>query len=445
MNLLTLSWKNILHRPLNTLLSLILFGLGVGLVSFLLNVNHQVEANFNKNLAGIDLVVGAKGSPLQLILSSMYHVDNPTGNISLEKAKAFLNPAHPLISNAVPLSLGDNYRGYRIVGTSWDILNLYGGVLEEGRLWAGNMEVTIGAAVADALHLHVGDVFKSAHGLVEGIEEHDHDFVVVGILEPIGAVLDQLILTTTESIWISHESHGESAEQTGGDSASHSHNHDHAAEGHSHEVVAPIQYDSLTIRQFGEQQRSFLMGNTEEEITSILIKFRSRTNIQALNMGRNINENTDLMAASPPNEIARLQTNLGLGANALKWLAWVIVIVSGLSIFISLYSSLKDRQYELALLRVMGGSRSTLFTVIILEGLLLAMLGCLLGIALSHIGLGILSGMVESTYRYSFSGLIFLKSEFWLLLGALAVGFMASLLPALQARKTDISETLSKG
>ncbi|MBI5914329.1 MAG: ABC transporter permease [Bacteroidetes bacterium] len=435
--MLKLSWKNLVNKPLNMALSLILFALGVGLISLLLNLNHQIEQTFNKNLAGVDLVIGAKGSPLQLILCAMYHVDNPTGNISLEQSRAFLNPKHPLVSQAVPLSLGDSYRNYRIVGTTYDMLQFYGASLAEGQLWANPMDATIGAAVADALHLHVGDTFKSSHGLVEGIEEHEHDFTVKGILKPTGSVIDQLILTVTESIWESHEHQG--TVDDGGLAMDGGH------EGHEHKKVSPVTYDSLTIRQLAEQQRLELMEKTDQDITAILIKFRSRTNIQALNMGRNINENTELMAASPPNEIARLQTNLGLGTDVLKLMAWVIVVVSGLSIFISLYSSLRDRRYELALMRVMGGSPGTLFQLILLEGLLLAVLGYVLGIVLSHLSLGFLAGFMKNTYRYSLTGWQFLPEEIWLLGGALVVGFVAALIPALQAKRTDISETLARG
>lgn len=469
--MLKLSWKNLVNKPLNMALSLILFALGVGLISLLLNLNHQIEERFNKNLAGVDLVLGAKGSPLQMILCAMYHVDNPTGNVPIEKSKAFLNPKHPLIKQAVPLSLGDSYRGYRIVGTTYDIVQLYGASLAEGNLWANPMEATVGAGVAEALHLHIGDTFKSSHGLVEGIEEHEHDFKIVGILNPASSVIDQLILTPSESIWESH-AHAESAdggqETVDGDTSSavrrlaglvpthrdgsqdstpseghDGHDHDHGE--HVHTKVAPTKYDSLTISQLAQQQRLELMAQTDKDITAILVRFRSRTNIQALNMGRNINENTDMMAASPPIEIARLQTNLGLGADALKALAWVIVVVSGLSIFISLYSSLRDRRYELALMRVMGGSRGTLFQLIITEGLLLAAMGYMLGILLSHLCMAILAGFMKNTYRYSFSGTQFLPEEGWLLLGALAVGFVAALIPALQARRTDISETLANG
>lgn len=452
MNLLYLSWKNLVNKPLNMALSLILFALGVGLISFLLNLNQQIEENFNKNLAGVDLVIGAKGSPLQQILCSMYHVDNPTGNIPLEKARAFLNPKHPLIGLAVPLSLGDSYRGYRIAGTTYDILELYKAELAQGKLWAQPMEATVGAAVADALHLHIGDTFKSSHGLTEGIEEHEHDFKVVGILKPAGSVIDQLILTPTGSIWESHAHQAgsgpatDSLTTTNGGQMGESHEHeDHDHGDHVHKTEPPTSYDSLTLRKSAEEERLYLMKQTDKDITSILIRFRSRTNIQALNMGRNINENTDLMAASPPNEIARLQTNLGVGTDTLKVLAWVIVIVSGLSIFISLFSSLKERKYELAVMRVMGGSPGTLFNLILLEGLVLAVLGYLLGILMSHGGLTFLAGFMKSAFRYSFSGWKFLPQEFWLLGGALLVGFVAALIPALQASRTDISETLAKG
>ena len=451
MNLLQLSWKNISSKPLNTGLSLLLFALGTGLISLLLNLNHQIEENFNKNLAGIDLVIGAKGSPLQLILCSMYHVDNPTGNVSLEKSRAFLNPKHPLIRLAVPLSLGDSYRGYRIAGTTWDILRLYDARLAEGKLWEKPMEVTIGAAVAKKLHLHIGDTFKSSHGLVEGLEEHEHDFRVVGILQPTSSVIDQLIMTPTESIWESHQHQESAAADVQADRSAAAHQ-DHSHDGHAHEEVshehvsvAPVSYDSLQLQQRAEADMLRLMEATDKEITAILVRFRSRTNIQALNLGRNINQNTELMAASPPNEIARLQTNVGVGTEALKAMAWVIILVSGLSIFISLFSSLKERKYELALLRVMGGSPGTLFRLILLEGLLLSALGYVAGMLMSHLSLSFLAGMLQESYRYSFSGWRLLPAEAGLLLGALVTGIAAALIPAWQARRTDISETLSKG
>ena len=136
---------------------------------------------------------------------------------------------------------------------------------------------------------------------------------------------------------------------------------------------------------------------------------------------------------------------MGVGQDALRWLAFIIMGVSGLSIFISLFSSLRDRRYELALMRTMGASPGKLFAMIIMEGLLLAIFGYLIGLAISHGGMELLAGEMKAAYRYTFTGRTFLLEEGYLLLGALAVGFVAAVIPAIQARNTDISETLAEG
>ena len=416
MNLLNLSWKNLTSKPLTMTLSIVLFALGVGLISLLFLLENQLQRNFEKNLAGIDLVIGAKGSPLQLILSSMYHIDAPTGNISLKEIRPFLNPKHPLIEQAVPLSMGDSYRGYRILGTTTDILPWYEAEVSEGKLWERNFDVTLGASVARDLGLKIGDKFSSAHGFAD-VDDFAHDevaFEVVGILKATGSVLDQLILCTTQSFWLVH-GHEETADTS-----------DHAD--HYHTAIP----------------KALIEEGDDEEITSLLLKFKGRS-FQALNMQRSINENTDLQAATPAIEISRLFSLMDTGEQALRILAIVIIFVSGLSIFISLYSSLKDRKYELALMRIMGASPRTLFVLIILEGLLLAVLGYLIGMFLSHGGMQIFSGIMKDTYRYSFSGMEFLREEAYLLLGAIVIGFVAAVIPALQAAKTDIADTLTKG
>jgi putative ABC transport system permease protein len=418
MNLFRLSVKNLLDKPLNLILCLTLFSLGTGLVSWLWQLNHQLTKNFEKNLASIDLVIGAKGSPLQLILCSMYHVDAPTGNISLAESRPFLNPAHPLIGTAVPLSLGDSYRGHRIVGTKSNFLELYNGKISEGKIFENAFEACVGASAARKLNLKIGSTFRSNHGLVEDSTiVHDHGlFKVVGIAEPNGTVLDQLILVNQETVWASHN-HAEKPENHDDHDHADHENHDHAE--HDHEA---------------EDNR---------EITSILCKFKTK-NFQTLNMARQINANTDLLAASPAIEMNRLYANIGAGEEMLRWLAAVIVLVSGLSVFISLFSALKDRRYELALMRVLGAGRGRIFWLIVLEGLILAAVGCILGLIFSHLAMNFVGKMLERGYRYQFSGGEFMREEIWLFFGSLGIGFLAAILPAWQAYRTDISKTLSR-
>ncbi len=420
MNLLKLSWKNLTNKPLSLALSLILFSLGVGLISLLWLLNTQLDEKFEKNLANIDIVLGAKGSPLQLILCNIYHVDNPTGNIPLKEARPFLNPKHPLIELSVPLSLGDSYKAHRIVGTTHDYpTKIYPMELAEGRLWEEDLEVTIGALVAERLGLKIGDQFFSSHGLNDDdIMIHDEvdAFKVVGIFKPNGAVIDQLILTNTQSIWYVHEHEG--------------------GEGNHHE-------EDTTANDIPHYTNESLLNEMDQDITSMLIRFKNKKSIPALNFPRNINENTNMQAASPAYQRARLTMMMGAGEKALRALAIVIVVVSGLSIFIALFNSLKDRKYELALMRVMGSSRGYLFMLIIVEGLIIAFLGFLIGLLIGHIGMEVLSYVMEDSYRYSFTGWTFLPRELLLLAGALVIGFIAAVLPALQAYRTDISRTLT--
>mgnify|MGYP001247302631 CR=1 FL=1 len=436
MNGFYLGWKNLTYKPLSLLLSLLLFALGTGLISLLLVLNHQLQEKFEKNLAGIDLVVGAKGSPLQLILSSMYHIDAPTGNVPIEEVKAFLRPGHPLIERAVPLSLGDSHQGFRIVGTTHDFLDLYQAELASGDLWSKDMEVTIGATVADQLKLKLGDQFSSSHGFVIDpnlVHDHPTQFNVVGILQPTGAVIDQLILTNTRSIWEVHEHAGAAVVEEAGENHE---DHDHEGDtGHDHSEE-PIAVQPAA----GEKP---LYEETGQSITSLLIQFKGR-NIQTLNMQRSINENTNQQAATPAIEINRLYSNLGVGMDALRVLALVIVAVSAFSIFISLFSSLRERRYELAVMRVMGATPGKLLRLILTEGILIAVIGCSLGLLLSHLSMNFLAQYMTDTYRYSFSGWTFLKAEAWLFLGAVGVGVLAAIIPALQASRADISDTLAE-
>lgn len=426
MQYLRLAAKNLFYKPLNLALSLILFALGVGLISFLLLFNSQLKEKFDANLAGINLVIGAKGSPLQLILCNMYHIDNPTGNIKIKDAKPFLNPRHPLIKMAVPLSLGDNYRSFRIVGTNHDILKLYGVQLGEGNLWKKDLEVTIGATVAKKSGLKIGDSFVSSHGFDEDPDlAHDHaKFVVTGILKGSGTVVDQLILTNTASIWEMH-AHEEGAEDA------HDHEHDHTAA------------DSLD-QHVHDNSNTDLLAHPEEQITSILVQYKSANNYQALNMPRAINENTAMQAASPAYEINKLYDMIGTGTETIRYIALLIAIVSLISIFISLYQSMKQRKYELALLRVMGSSRAGLFFLILLEGIGIAFLGWLTGTLLSHVGMMVLGHYLTEDFGYDFQAWVLLKEEWYLFFIALGLGIVAALVPALKAAGTDINQTLGE-
>lgn len=416
MSIFRLAVRNLLYRPWTTALSLILAALGAGLISLILLLNWQLEQQFDRNLAGIDLVVGAKGSPLQLMMSSMYHISSPTGNVPLAGVRPFLNPQHPYIELGVPLSLGDSYRGRRIVGTRPEFLQLYGASLASGTLWQQPMDVVAGATAARELNLTIGDTFRSSHGLIEDDDLTHRDappFRVTGILAPTGTVADLVLLTPTESLWAVHDGH----------------DHDHEEPGHgTHEQTYDVSQP--------------LSAYEDRSITSVLIRFRGNS-ITALNMQRGINENTEMQAVTPSIQLAELYATVGQGEQVLRQLGYVVVGVSILSIFIGLYSSLDRRRGELALLRSLGAGPRKLFTLLLLEGTLTAVAGALLGLMISHLGLALIARYFSDTYRYDFQALVFLPAEGWLLLGALVVGILAASVPALRAARTDVHRTLS--
>lgn len=418
MNLFLLSWNYLKAKKLNSVLNVLLMSLGIAVILVLVLLNAQLQENLNKNKRGIDLVVGAKGSPLQLILANVYHIDFPTGNVKLNEAKALTR--NRLISSAIPLALGDNYKGFRIVGTNHDYVNLYEGIIAEGQLWKYNLESVIGAKVAERTGLKVGDTFNGSHGISVADMMHDGDgYVIVGILESNGSVLDNLILTNVESVWSVHD-HEQEEESDAEEDA-----HDH-----KHEKVIGTAYAT-----------GLPDGDEEDEITSMLIKFRSP--LGAVQLPRYINSNTNMQAASPAFEIQRLFSLLGIGVDLIQVFAYIIIAISGLSIFISLFNALKDRKYDLAIMRTLGASRNKLFLHVILEGVIITSIGGLLGMFLGHALLEGLTLFYDKSEEIGISGLIFAKGEMYVFLYAIIVGIMASILPAIIAYRTDISKVLA--
>ena len=414
MNLFSLSWSYIKDKPLNTTLNVLLMSLGIAIILVLLLLNTQLEENLGKNKRGIDLVVGAKGSPLQLILANVYHIDFPTGNIKLDEAKALTR--NRLIKSAIPLGLGDNYRGFRIVGTNHDYVNLYEGKIAIGELWKTNLDVTLGANVAMRLGLGVGDEFFGAHGMSDTGMDHDEaSYKVIGVLEKGNNVLDNLILTNIESVWMVHE-----------------HDEEHE-EGHEEDHGPGIG---------SAYETGFPEGDADAEITSMLIRFRSP--MGAVQLPRMINANTNMQAASPAFETQRLFSLLGIGVNMIRSFAYIIIVIAGLSIFISLYNALKDRKYDLAIMRSLGASRGKLFVHVILEGILITFLGGILGFVFGHGLVEILAGYYEKSEEVGITGLVFVNQEWLVLLISIGVGILSALLPALNAYRTDISKVLAQ-
>ena len=418
MNIFKLSLKNIFNKPLSSSISLALLILGIGIISLLLQLNTLIKDQMDNNLRGIDMVVGAKGSPLQLILSSVYHIDSPTGNISLEEAEEISK--NRMVGSSIKLLYGDNYKGYRIVGAEKKFIDLYKGIIKKGNEWNDTYEVIVGSKVYEKLNINLGDNLISSHGLRETGEAHeDKSFKVVGLLEPSNSVIDQLIITSPQSVWDVHDTHNHKDE--------HKDEHDHELEGeHDHEH---------------EGEHDHADKQDDREITAMLIKFKSPMNI--IQFPRQINENTNLQAAVPSYEISRLFKLFGFGIETLSYLAYLIIIVSGFSLFINLFNSMRERKYEMALIRTLGASRFQLSTMIIFESLILTISGFILGLLFSRFGVMFVSSLMEESINYNLSSFIVLSEEYWLLALSIVIGLLSSLIPVVQVYKMNISNILA--
>ncbi len=390
--MIRLAWRYLWSSPLTTALNLLLLTLGLAAVTFVLRASAQVESGLKRDLAGIDLVVGAKGSPMQIMLAGVFHLDAPTGNIPL--ASLDLLKRQPLVARAVPLSLGDSFRGYRIAGTTTDYIDLYGAKLTQGVLWTRPMQAVLGAEVARVSGLKAGDRFAGSHGLAEGGGAHgDHQFQVVGVLAESGSVLDRLVLTDLASVW---EVHG-----------------DHHA-GHDEDVT--------------------------KEITLALVRYRSP--LAAVMLPRWVNAQDGLQSAAPALETARLMRLVGAGTEVLRGFGIVLLAAAGLSVWVALLHAVRARQGDLAMLRMLVAPASRVAALIALEALLLAALATVLGLSAGHGLVAVLERLLAERQSLRLGTLGWSEAEWLVPLLAAGLALLAAAWPAWRTYRMDVTTLL---
>ncbi|MDI9314365.1 MAG: ABC transporter permease [Hydrotalea sp.] len=392
----------IFYRPFYYGLQLLTFATGVGLIVGLLLTQSQLEKQFTSNLAGVNLVVGAKGSPLQIIMSSIFQLDIPTGNIDLKEVNQLTtNPqSSALIKMAIPLAFGDNYQAVRIVGTTPDYINLYNGKLASGVMYQNPLEVVIGADVARKLKLKIGDSFTGSHGIVPtGANDDAHTvspYKVVGILTPSNTVLDRLILTPVESVWLVHERDAIS----------------------EHRVMMP------------------------RAITSLLVIYKSP--MGAALLPRMVNDYKTLQAANPAFEISRLINFMGVGTGALVGLGYFLILLAGIGMVSAMIQALRERQYDWALLRSFGMARGKLISLVFGESLLVALMGAVFGVLLGHLFYGVIGYFLAADRYVNLDNLAFLPQELWVVGFAFLIGGISAIIPAYRLLRGDIIQLLIK-
>ena len=371
---------------------MLLMILGMTIITVSILVNQITKDTFNKNNPNLDVIVGAKGSPLQLVLSSIHHIDIPTGNISYKNAKNIIK--HPAIKFGVPISLGDNFQNFRIVGTEKKFFKLYNAQIETGSIWRKPMQSVIGFNVANSTKLKIDKFFVGSHGLIDTGDVHaEQPYKVVGVLKKTGTILDNLIITSLDSVWLLHSNKNDIKNSR----------------------------DSL-------------------EVTALLLKYKNKTS--AFSFPRLINRNTNMQAASPNLEISKLFKLTGEAHKAINYLSILIVSLSFAGILFTLLNNISERRYDLAVLRTLGFSKEKIFSIILIEGMTISFLGSFIGL--------IFGGIVYKSIEYfSLLGKNIIAGQFeliyelivvWFII--LIISFVACLIPCIKAYKQNIRSTL---
>ena len=404
-----MAWQYLKFRWLVSLLTIFGISTGVALVCAVLALRHESERALSRDAGLYDLVAGGKGSPLQLVLSSVYHLDSPTGNIPYKEYERIRSD--PRVEWAAPIGLGDNYLGYRIIGTEkhfFDLPDREGNLffeLAEGDVFQDRFDVVLGSQVAQASGLKIGDSFFGTHGLIEvaGAEVHrDFPYRVSGILAPSGTAQDRAIFGTLKSVWEIHET-----------------------EDLLHSAI---------------QGSAIMADHKTRETTAILV--RLETPGLRLWMADEIREGTDGIAAIPINEIMRFQQGiLGPVQQILLAIAGVVVAVSCLTVLITLHQAAERRRRDIAILRSLGAYRREVATLVFAEGLLLTGGGILLGLLIGHGGMAIAvdyfreaTGLILNPWRIP-------SNELYALLIMALSGALASTFPAISSyRRTPIDD-----
>ena len=409
MSFVGMAWRYLRFRWLVSLLTVIGIGLGVALVCAVLALRHESERALSRDAGLYDLVVGGKGSPLQLVLSSVYHLDSPTGNLPYSDFERLRRDSRVLW--VAPVGLGDNFSGYRIVGTQsqfFDLPDRNGKAFftfAKGKVFEDRFDVVLGSQVAASTGLGLGDTFFGTHGLVEvpGAEVHrDFPYRVSGILAPTATAQDRAIFGTLESVWEIHET-----------------------EDRLHSAI---------------QGSALLEGHREREASAILI--RLKTPGLRLWMADEIRKETDGIAAIPINEILRFQQGIiGPVQQALLFVAAAVVVVSCLTVLVTLHQAAERRRRDIAILRSLGALRREVASLVFAEGLLLTGGGILLGLLLGHGGLALsvgpfrdATGLILDPWRIPQAELV--------ALGIMGLcGSLASFFPSLSCyRRTPIDD-----
>lgn len=399
--MMALAFAYIRRRWGQALLSVLVGGLGVAAVALALIGFDALPGAAEQSWGGADLIVGPKGSALDLVLCCALHVSDPRGLVSQKTAMAAVH--HPLVRVAAPIALGDSVNSWRIAGTTPELLAVYRAELAQGRIWTKPLQAVLGAQVARALGLKIGDRFVGSHGLAAGGELHSQfPYTVVGILAPTGSALDRLVLCDIETVRYIHRMHAED------------------------EVAATGVTETYV--------------NLPDAATAVVASYKSP--VAALLIPRLIDANPSLTAASPSFEIARLMGYLRPLTYVATVIGALLVVIAATGAAAALMATMNTRTRDLALLRALGARPHSLAQVAFWEAGMIAGAALIVGFALSAVVLALGGYLLTARTGLRLEPTFEPLSFAYLTSGTMFIALLAALFPALRAAHASIEELL---
>jgi putative ABC transport system permease protein len=452
MSLWKIAWRSIQQRSLASLLTAISMALGVMLVVAVLVVFNVVHQAFHRGGEGYDLIVGpAKGSNLELVLSSVFYVGQPISTLPYKVYQDLRDGRIGLgsVKTLVPICLGDFFQDKRVVGTTPEMFNelTYGEQRKyefaEGRNfnWDENQEeyfsAVAGAAAAKQLKLKVGDKFRPTHD-AGGKSDDDHEpFTIIGILKPTGTPNDNALFVNIEGFYRI----GGHAGKVGGASAE---NKPETRDDKSQSNSAATSEAKAEEHHAEEHHHGHeAIPDSKKQVSAILVCTNQDTQTRALAAEINKGKDAPAQAAIPSDEIFNLfEKIIGNIEVVLLVFSIMIVLVAGIGIMVSIYNSMNDRRHEIAIMRALGAQRSTVMMVILLESILLSLGGGLLGLGMGHSLLYVAGPWIAEKVNLPLSMLEFRAVELILIPGLIALASIVGYLPAVAAYRTDVGKSL---
>lgn len=442
---------NILSKKLRNFLAIFSIAISVMLIISIQNVTEQLNSNIVKNASYYDIIVGAPGSETELILSTLFYYDSPRANIDIDYYENLKKDIR--LKSVVPIGMGDNYAGYKMIGTSTNFFeDTKNYTLKEGKIFGDEEgEVVLGSTAAKMTGLKIGDTFHSSHGLIESSanEEHHHEnleYKVVGILEPTRTPNDTVIFTAIENLWHVHgldhaHEEGEDHDHEEGEEHDHEEGHEHVEgevhedeheEGETHEEKETVSIKSHSTKS------DITAGDPSKLITALLI--RSKGLSEQFVVSNELGKDSNIQVLNPTASLRKLMNTLDIGGVIVTIVAYISVVLAAIMLFTTMLSSSLEKMKDISILRALGANRKTVFSIILLEAMVIAIVGAVIGFIIAHLGIMLLGNFTAAKFGLDISGFMLAKGELVAILITIILSLLAGMVPGMMVYKADATK-----